>query len=199
MVEIIYIHGLAANGTTMLPFKWYNQSGHTITYNTSDRTLQQMINEVDEKILEIVKTKDTELVLVGWSMGGLIANRLHQKDWKIKLAIYVASPLNGASILSHLPVKPWNDILDFLHKKEKEEEPPHEYHTYSLGWGILSFDGRVFIDDTKLNEEKHEHISFTEHCLSVLDFRVLNKVYNKIKEHVPYSLEKPPAIEELTC
>lgn len=188
MAEIIYIHGLTANGATMLPFKLYNKKGHTITYNTFNRTLTEMIDEVDEKILEIV-TKDTELILVGWSMGGLIANRLHQKDWKIKLAIYIASPLNGASIFSYIPISPWNNILKYLAEKEKEKEPPHEYHTYSLGWGILSFDGRVFIEDTKLDEDKHEHITFTEHILSVIDVRVLRKVYNKIKEHAPMALE----------
>lgn len=184
MTEIIYIHGLRAQGT-MFPFKLYNKAGHTITYKTTNVTFDQMLDEVDTKIFKIVNSKDMELILVGWSMGGLIANRLHQRGWKIKLAIYLASPLNGASILSYIPIKPWNNILKFLAQKDKEVEPPHEYYTYSLGWFNSNFDGRVFKDDVIINKERHEHIPFTSHSLSVLDPRILDKVYKKIKEHYP--------------
>jgi hypothetical protein len=178
--EIIYIHGLNATGFAMLPFKYYNQKGHAVTYSTFGTTLEQMIDEVDQKIFEIVKTKDIKLILVGWSMGGIISNRLHQKGWNILLGIYVASPLNGAKIFNTIPAL--FSIHEYLKEKEEEPEPPHNYHTISLGWLNSSFDGAVFKNETIIKEDKHQHIGFTDHRFSAFDPRVLRAVYDKIGE-----------------
>lgn len=177
-IEIIYIHGLNANGTTMLPFKYYIGQGHVLTYQTNGKTIDEMVSEVDGKILDIVKTKQTQLILIGWSMGGLIANRLHVKGWNVLMGIYIASPLNGASIFKYIPTM--CDIHDYLADKTQEVEPPHDYHTISLGWLVSNFDGCVFKTDTLIHPDNHEHISFTDHRFSVLDLRVLSAVNRKI-------------------
>lgn len=38
--------------------------------------------------------RSEEIILIGQSMGGVVANNLHTKGWKIKKAIYVGSPLH---------------------------------------------------------------------------------------------------------
>lgn len=178
--EIIYIHGLNATGRAMWPFKFYNGKGHTVTYNTYVATVEEMVNQVDEEISKIIESKETKLILVGWSMGGLISNRLHQKGWNIVMGIYVGSPLNGASIFQIIPT--FMPIHPYLKEKSKEEEPPHDYHTISLGWFNSGFDGAVFKDDTVINEENHQHIWFTDHRFGAFDWRILRAVSNKITE-----------------
>ena len=111
-------------------------------------------------------------------MGGLVANNLHHKNWKIKKAIYIGSPLHGAKIINwiekHIPI--WymyeNKAHVYLKNKQKENEPNHPYHTISCSWLNNDFDGCVYKDETMLSLKNHSHLNFSDHRLCYLDFRL---------------------------
>ena len=157
-------------------------------------SIKDSVEYVDKEI-EKITPKNIEIILVGQSMGGVISNNMHTKGWKIKKAVYIGSPLHGAQLLNYL-----NDILpdfvvkilkkpahDILMDKEREEEPPHDYHTISMGWFNTEFDGCVYKDEVVLNEDKHVHLCWADHRtifanprLWTLVGNLLTKKLNKI-------------------
>lgn len=206
--KVILLHGLGAiipeldimMALTLKPLEYYlNIQGvletYCITYPTAKTTLEQMLKVVDKKISEIASKEEDELIVIGQSMGGLIANNLHKYDWKIKKGIYIASPLNGARLLntieSKLPIWLANllykKIYDELKDKEKENEPPHDYTTISLGWDPIKpeFDGCVYKDEAIINTDKNIHIKYTDHRVSFLfDTRLFKIVHQQIENLV---------------
>ncbi|MDB4413558.1 hypothetical protein N9189_03435 [Pirellulaceae bacterium] len=79
--------------------------------------------------------------------------------------------LHGANFLNQLEEKLPQFIVnsfyklpyDFLKQKEIEKEPPHTYHTLSMGWFDTNFDGCVYKNETILSEKNHTHLAWADH------------------------------------
>jgi pimeloyl-ACP methyl ester carboxylesterase len=199
---IFLLHGLGSHTITLLPLKkflnYYDYKNvHSISYPVNDLSIKDSVEYVDKEI-EKITPKNIEIILVGQSMGGVISNNMHTKGWKIKKAVYIGSPLHGAQLLNYL-----NDILpdfvvkilkkpahDILMDKEREEEPPHDYHTISMGWFNTEFDGCVYKDETILDPENHTHLKWADHRTVFLNPRLFYHILNSIEENKNENCEK---------
>lgn len=194
-IPIFLLHGLGAHAVTLYPLSLYLQwqgytNVHTINYPVDNHgTIDESVNFVSDYI-DNVTTKTTPIILVGQSMGGVIANNLHKKGWTIKHAIYIGSPLHGAQLLTQLEDILPTKIRDALHKKpydilknkERESPPPHTYNTISMGWFNTEFDGCVYKDETVIEPTNHTHLPWADHRTIFANPRLWTLVHKLIRE-----------------
>jgi hypothetical protein len=214
--NIFMIHGLASFSFTFYPLKLYLQKNgytniHGINYPVNTYEFDQSLDFVNSKILEIIPDENTSIVVIGQSFGGLICNNLHKKGRNVLKSICICSPLHGAKLVNmveyYLP-----DFIkkiinrtpyDFLKDKDKDEIPPHDFHTISFGLFNTDFDECVYKEESILDENKHTHISWSSHMAGFLDLRLFRVVYNvlEMKLFTPYKSvneeEKPKKVKYL--
>lgn len=176
LTPIFLLHGLGCSPITLLPLELYlNYKGYKNTYRISypastlrlDKSIEYVDNELSEKAN---KSKD-EIILIGQSLGGRIANELYSKGWKIKFAIYIGSPLSGARLLNQLESWVPTRIRNLLYKTPYDDlkivknklSPPHPHHCITMGWANMMFDGCVYVDEGKIDDDNHTHLSWADH------------------------------------
>lgn len=203
---IILIHGLAGiAGTSFIhlslyPLKkyleYYNHKNvYIIKYPSDYLTIENSLEYVSQEILKVTN-KETEIIIVGQSMGGVIAFNLHNLGWKIKMAISVGSPLNGARLITQIEnvikkntPKSIYDLTVWLlktqghielQKEMKQKTPPHKYKTISLGWCNSNFDGCVYKDEAIISEENNIHLCWADHRTIFLNPRLWFQIHDLI-------------------
>lgn len=204
---IILIHGLGqdsfAIGTNSISFfavkKTLHYKGYTNIinpyYNTKGN-LDNSVKNAEEEILKYI-SKDTEVIMIGHSLGGLVALKLNQNGWKTKYIITIASPLKGTKMIEYvktdlpnslkwmeetlptitdmLKTPIWHDLIKL--KENPIQKPEHPVTTISTSLLNTEFDGRVTIEDTKLDDnDDHHHFNWSEHSCILADMRLLMKI-----------------------
>ena len=181
---VFLLHGLGANAATLWPLAtWMRRQHdrvHNISYNVGAPRIDEMVASADAAMREHADPDEDTVVLVGHSMGGLVANRLHTRGWRVSAAVYIASPLRGARLVGELeavlPARVADalrrEIYAVLQAKEPERPPAHPYRTISVSWPGTSFDGRVYRDEACLDEACHVHLPWADHCLVVANPRL---------------------------
>jgi pimeloyl-ACP methyl ester carboxylesterase len=176
---IILLHGLGPGWIQsyfLMPCAYWLQWNlgfkniHRIVYPTKDTEFQEMLESVSASLEKIV-SKDKPIIVIGASMGGVVANNLHTKGWNISKAIYVGSPLHGARMLNtaeaYLPTMIRDALFKpaygYLMDKKREDVPPHKYHTISMSLPFTEFDLCVHRDEATLEDEYHTHLPFSTH------------------------------------
>lgn len=175
---IVMLHGLGGKPITLLPTEWmlrfhYGYSNvFRPTYPVDVfRNLERGLDVLDLILLEMGLDKETPLVVIGQSMGGVYANKLHERGWQVLLSITIGSPLNGARLLTQLePMLP-EVIKRVLHKPPYDHlkqmlpasAPPHPYKTITLGWALSDFDGCVYKSDAMIDPAHNTHLAFADH------------------------------------
>lgn len=195
LIPIFLLHGLGSHTLTLQPLKIYlNYVGydniHLISYPVDRLELNESIDYVDQEMIKYANKKINNIIIVGQSMGGVVANNLHKKGWNIQKTIYIGSPLHGANLLNQLEQVLPTFIKDYFYKKpydilknkEKEIEPPHDYKTISMGWFNSEFDGCVYKNETILNPENHIHLSWADHRTIFANPRLWKLVRDLINE-----------------
>jgi hypothetical protein len=198
---IFLLHGLGSHTITFLPMELYlNSIGYENTYKLSYPvddydTVDGSVDYVDKEMEKYACKDKDEVILIGQSMGGVVANNIHKKGWKVLYAVYIGSPLHGARLLNQLEKIVPTNIRDALYKKPygilqkctRASEPDHDYNTISMGWFNTEFDGCVYKDEVVLNEDKHVHLCWADHRtifanprLWTLVGNLLTKKLNKI-------------------
>jgi esterase/lipase len=195
MLYIFLLHGLGATPITLWPLEQYlshvggYENTHRISYPVDQLNFQDSIDFVDKQ-MKMYATKDIDdIILIGQSMGGVVANNMHTKGWNIKKAVYIGAPLHGARLLTQLNNYLPKFITNFFHKKPydflmtktKEQIPPHDYHTISMSWPGTDFDGCVYKDETILSPQNHTHIAWADHRTVFANWRLWSTVLEKIK------------------
>lgn len=201
------IHGLGGSPWFMVPLQQALKLAgytnlHCLRYQSDKLTLAEMVKEVDREMAKVVypgydgtsavqpaMRAKVPVVLIGQSIGGVISNRMHALGWNVRAAVYVASPLHGASLLNQLEprvpefVKQWKmkPAYNDLKKCERSPEPPHPYRTFSAGWFWSRFDGCVYQSETVLKEEHHTHLAMSDHRTVFVDPRLFLGVRNALK------------------
>ncbi len=194
---VFLLHGLGPSTLTrwsLIPLRLYLtcvlglRRVHIIRYPVNTMEVEEMVDFVDVEMRKHCSARDNSVILIGQSMGGVVANRMHTKGWNVAKSVYIGSPLNGARLLksidSTLPT-PIRDYLfkkpyEFLMDKEREEAPPHPYHTISMSWPGTSFDGCVFRDEATLEESHHTHLPWADHRTIFLNPRLWYHVGNML-------------------
>lgn len=188
MIPVILLRGLGVTPLTLWPLEQYLRAcGWTRTYRVAypvnQHRLDVLVEVVDRLLQHLVptsKSKSEPIVVIGQSMGGLIAVRLHTKGWTVHQAITIGSPLHGARLLRQLGSVMPRRIRNALYKvpyqdlmtKSKEPRPPHPVHTVSMGWACSRFDGCVYRDETCLDPDYHTHLAWADHRVVFVDPRL---------------------------
>lgn len=185
--HIFLLHGLGAHTITLLPLElalnymgWYNT--HKISYPVDHFSFEHSVDYVYHEITKVVK--DEPVILIGQSMGGVVANALHERGIQVRHAIYIGSPLHGANLLNQLERILPTSIRDFFYKrpydflksKDRALEPPHSYNTISMGWTWSTFDGCVYRNEATLDNSKNHHLAWMDHRTGFANPRLWKKV-----------------------
>lgn len=177
---LVLLHGLGAHPATLWPLATFLRAStryddvRCLTYDVTV-PLAESVASADASLRADLSPESCELTLLGHSWGGLVANRLHSRGWAVAAAIYISSPLHGASVLNwlqaRLPEWAWNCVrripYETLMAKAREEEPPHPYRTISCGYLWSDFDACVWREEATLDPARHTHISCHDHRLVV--------------------------------
>lgn len=190
-IPIVVLHGLGDRVWTMTAFLTYlNWCGFDNViaprWPANKGTLEECLDSIETSLQRVQINKTTPIIVIGNSMGGVMAMHLHTRGFKIKKAIAVASPLNGALVFRTLediaPKSLFNIFYQpghaYLRRTDKLAEPPHPYRTISFG---LGFDGQVFESDIKLDEKYHTRFRFGTHYSLVMDPRVWQWIRQEIE------------------
>lgn len=205
---IVMLHGLGERPYSLAPLKyWLRYVGgytniHIPKYQVADIHYDEAFDRLDKLLEEILDKENDEPIFIGQSMGGVMANNLHKRGWKIFKSITIGSPLHGARYLnlldSILPTRVRNylyqDSYEYLMKKGRDEEPPHDHHAITMSLPFTSFDGCVHMDEGVLDSEKHTHISWSNHWAVFYGPRLMMIVLRLIRD--THSDEETVAIED---
>lgn len=191
---VFLIHGLGpyyATSPSLIPLEWFLQSNgfqrtHRINYPVNELDLNEMLDCVDGEIAKHADKDKDEIILIGQSMGGLVANNMHVKGWDVKYAIYIGAPLHGARLLNTIDSILPTAIRDLFYKKpfghlmskDKDPVPPHDYHAITMSWPGTSFDGCVHQDEAMLEEDKHTNLAWADHRTIFMNPRLWIHVKN---------------------
>jgi pimeloyl-ACP methyl ester carboxylesterase len=192
--HVFLIHGAGGNPYTLYPLKWFLhlrgfKKTHIIRYDVKKLGLDDALDHVDMEMSKIADKNKDDVILIGQSFGGNIANNLHKVGWKIITGIYIGSPLNGARILDRKFLQGFKTrIHDHLRRKTRSSEPDHEYHTISMGLWISKFDGLIHKDETVLNDDHHSHYNWSFHWGAYLDPRVFIKIDQEINKSINHKM-----------
>lgn len=208
-IPVILLHGLGGfagpdlTALSLKPMKHYLEFNnynnvHIVKYPSDESSIDESLDYVDREITKLASKENEEIILIGQSMGGVIAFNLHTKGWNIKLSLSIGSPLHGAKLITQVEDKLKellsDDIFNYIHSKIKcpghialqnkgrQEEPPHDYRTISLGWCGYEFDGCVYKDEAIIDPEKNLHLAWADHRIIFLNPRLWYHVHNLIKD-----------------
>lgn len=177
---LFLIHGLgpaALTGMSLLPLARYLEwqgfkNVHIVHYDPDAcADVDEALDQVEAEMQKHWQKDDGPVRVVGQSMGGVLAHRLHARGWDVAKSLSIGSPLHGARLLDQLEARLPSALSNalrkpmysFLQSKDAEPEPPHAYHTISLGWAWSDFDGCVYRDEATLDAENHTHLTWADH------------------------------------
>lgn len=120
---IILLHGLGGTRYTLYPLQIYltyigkYKNIHNINYQVDNIHFEEALNKLDKQLESILNKTIDNPIFIGQSIGGLFANNLHKKGWRILKTITIGSPLHGARLLNKLE----NILPSFITKKLKKK------------------------------------------------------------------------------
>lgn len=205
MVNIFLIHGLGCTPVTMLPLELHLRSMgfkniYRPSYPISSKPTDEAMKILDENMTACLDgstdPRSQPTILIGQSMGGVMSIRMHKFGWNVVYSMAIVAPLKGAYILkffqSYLPeeltekileVRPaYTELLKML--DYPDQPPPHPYHTISVSWPFLNFDGCVFQDEACLDVENHIHIPWSDHRTVFLSPRLFAIMKDLLQKYV---------------
>ena len=197
---VILLHGLGPRvitGLSLVPLELYlnhvcgYKNTHRIRYPVNTMMPREMVDDVSKTMigLGLGLGDDDEIMVIGQSMGGVVANMLHTKGWNISKAVYIGSPLNGARLLKQIESILPTFVKDMLMKPAyhylmipsmRAAVPPHDFHTISMAWPFTDFDGCVYRDEACIHADHHTHLAFADHRSVFLNPRLWSEVGKRL-------------------
>jgi triacylglycerol esterase/lipase EstA (alpha/beta hydrolase family) len=120
-LPILFIHGLKHNQSGWYAgyefLQWYDKSNHVcgslyyISYdcvisNSWDKAIDDYVEKIAEKIVQIRRdTGHNNVILIGHSLGGIIASRYAETHNVVKHVITIGSPFKGSHVASFLKLQ----------------------------------------------------------------------------------------------
>ena len=198
-MKIILIHGMAMNATInfFLLERHLKSNGYTNIHKLSYDSMSMSVKEANiycyQQILHLLNDDFFEpIVLIGYSLGGVISYKLLDTYLNIILVIFIASPLKSCDYLENMPyifkkaINLFNiPVISDLDKRHLENitEPEIPYYTITAGlaWNDL-FDGKIYKKDAIIKEEQNIHLKFCSHFMLAIDrrcFKEIVKIFEK--------------------
>ena len=185
---VVLLHGLGGNTWTLEPLrlylKYYCQNPKIVVFNykTDYETIRHVVEGVAAKLTHLV-TAHEPLVVIGHSLGGIVALRLH-RYFNVLHAIAVASPISKPILLSFSPLLNFRLLYKDLSVKPKEFIPPHSYLTVSASWPCAPFDGILYNNESILEPKCAKCIPWTDHRLVIVDPRLFTMIKNELNKMI---------------
>ena len=198
--QVILLHGLGEHSWQMYPLQLYlKQVGkfenvHRVDYKVNDVSYQESLDGLDAKLDKLLNKESDKLIVIGQSMGGVMANNLHTKGWSCLKIVTIGSPLHGARLLTFLESKlptfitnrlrrrAYDHLIEKANKQMKDKKPPCDYHNITMSLPFCNFDGCVFVDEAKFDDdhENHTHLHWAHHTTVFFNPRLWICVLDKI-------------------
>jgi pimeloyl-ACP methyl ester carboxylesterase len=187
-----------------LKFKGF-QHVHNLRYNVEHQTVDESVKQVDVLMQQHAdKENQDPVAIIGQSMGGVVAMRMHKEGWNVAACVTVASPLHGANLLNQLEYWLPECIKsrlrkiphEFLKSKEKQHAPTHPYRTISAGWLWSDFDGCVYKSEAVIDPMRNTHLSCADHRSVFANPRLWHHVHKSLQACLD---EYQLAVEAFAC
>ena len=97
--------------------------------------------------------------------------------------------MKGASLVKSLKDTIPQVIQDILHKPMYEDlsepmvAPSHKYHCFTMAWPMSNFDGCVYVEEAKFEDEHHTHLPYSDHRTIFANPRLWWHVHKCIEDH----------------
>ena len=197
MLKFVMIHGLGGLSISFWPLETYlayKNIGpiYKVNYVSKSGSLDQVVENLEKEMEKIANKKEDKLVLITQSLGGVLSIRL--KGWKIIHNIFIVSPLRGAHLVdqikSTIPTflyewfKP--DVAEELTDDHIVDPPCFRYSTISTSWPGSNFDGRVYQNETIIEESNHYHIPNSGHIMIFLNpqlFYIVAEILERVNQY----------------
>lgn len=189
--KIIIIYNFTLSGwMTPLLQAYLIYKGYPNTYlikYKNNLSFDEAIEDVDNKLSQVVDKNNENIYVIGIFFGGLIANNLYRIGWNIKKAIYIGCPMRGNTLYHEIIINTFIKFTDlepyeWLKSREQEEIPPHFYHTISLGLLNSDNDGLLRKIDTLIDNENHSHLYWSSRWTPFLTSSLFTRIIEQIKQ-----------------
>lgn len=197
---IVLLHGAGGNRLTMLALYTYLRTWTGLErivrpyYSSNVSDIDAAVDDVDSQIALHASRMDDDVIIVGQSLGGVIGYRIATSTrFRVRLLITIGSPLHGAALVGMLRERMTEyayttlvhrPVYAELERQRRVEPPRVPYHCFTTGWGWSSFDGCVFVDEARFDDEHHTHLSWGDHRFIIADPRLVTSVASKIKHFI---------------
>lgn len=190
---IFVLHGLGERTWTMSLFVWFlHVQGWPKVYvphwpaNTC--LLEECLDALDKE-MQLYANKSKPIMIVGNSMGGVMAYHLHTRGWNILVSYSVAAPIKGSKLYRILKSTLPSGVVNFFHqpghdyleRTEQPPEPPHPWFTLGFHLGV-EFDLHVFLSD--MPDVNHDSMLGTHFSLAYDPF-VWGYLERGLRLHLP--------------
>jgi pimeloyl-ACP methyl ester carboxylesterase len=155
---VFILHGLGERTWTLSLFVWYLKLNnwprvYTPHWPANTCLLEDCLDALDRE-MQTYANKSEPIMVIGNSMGGVMAYHLHTRDWNILVSVSVASPIKGSKLYKDLKSNLPSVIFNYFHqpghlyleRTEQPPAPPHPWFTLGLYFG-REFDLHVFLSD----------------------------------------------------
>lgn len=190
---VFVLHGLGERTWTMSPFVWFlNAQGWSRVYTphwpANTCLLEECLDALDKE-MQLYANKSEPIMVIGNSMGGVMAYHLHTRGWNILVSYSVAAPIKGSRLYRMLKSTVPSVVFDFFHQPghdylERTEQPPAPSHPwFTLGFHLgIEFDLHVFLSD--MPSTNHDSMPGTHFSLAYDPF-VWGYLERGLKLHLP--------------
>ena len=105
--HVFLLHGLGSRPITLWPLKkfleWKGvENIHDLWYSVDKMEFEETLDYVDKEMEAHADKENDTVVLIGQSMGGLVANNMWKKGWNITKSVTIGSPLHGARLIDQV-------------------------------------------------------------------------------------------------
>jgi triacylglycerol esterase/lipase EstA (alpha/beta hydrolase family) len=193
-IPIFLFHGTYVKSWSTIPILLYlNNKGYNnvIIFNIplDELPINDIIENINEKISNIIENKEREIIIIGISSGGLIGKLFTERtEWNVKKLITVCSPLKKPRLLKMC------DYLPSLIKNYFKTPLMEELRTLNIEWKnevdelnitttimpYFNYDILLFNDECISLKKNEKQIKYSNHYT----FFLKNEFYSIIEEFI---------------
>jgi hypothetical protein len=152
--------------------KLYEHARKEENYDRALELAEKYLKLSEVSLLALKENRFRHMVIRNWSCG--------DEEFEKPYAERVKEAVEG--ITEERVMKIIQKSYDYLMTKQPDIKPEHQCYTITASWFNTSFDGCVFTDEAKYEDETNTHISWSDHRTIFVDPRLWKVVLHKINE-----------------
>lgn len=199
-LPILLLHGLGERTFTFYLFLEYLRQldiTNVVTPHWPANTCQmpdECVAQLESSTAGLLN-KSEPMIVIGNSMGGVLAYHLPNYGWNVQKAFYVAAPLNGTYIVKQL--REWEragsintgyaralvgkGAVDYLSSGHDLQPPNHSYWTITPRLPYLSYtDSHILVEEGIIEDTRNVPITWSSHFALAIDGRAWSEITARI-------------------